>query len=84
MVYIVTSVRDTVSELFQGLNLEVNEESAKRNFKASIALAQEQRTGLLYTNPDNFALYKVGLFNSKSGTFDECPLTCLMLGDENV
>lgn len=69
MEYIVCSIRDEVSENFLDLNLELNENAAIRNFKHAEKISMEQQKGLFYTNASDFALYKLGSFDSASGSF---------------
>lgn len=69
MEYIVCSVRDEISEQFADLNLEINDYAAIRNFRHAEQVASEQQKGLFYTNASDFALYKLGSFDSASGVF---------------
>lgn len=68
---IVTSVHDVVADRFLGFNLVDNEQVAIRGFKNALALAQEDRDSLYCTNPDDFDLYYLGVFDEVQGTFTD-------------
>lgn len=82
MIFIVTSVRDVIAEQFKDLNLELNDDTARRNFESAVIRSQDTQSGVLYTHPGDFVLYKVGEFNTASGILEPLPLTVLAHGDE--
>lgn len=71
MTFGVYSVRDIKSG-FQNLILQANDAIALRSFESSVLNAD----GVLLTHAQDFALYKLGLFDSDTGcmTVDNIPV----------
>lgn len=71
MTFGVYSVRD-VKTGFQNLILQANDPIAIRSFQSSVMNAD----GVLLTHAQDFALYKVGMFDSETGrvTADNIPV----------
>lgn len=67
MIYQVVSVRDAVHQEYQGLNLEMSEASAVRNFSSSVMSSNAKQEGLLYSHAKDFSLWKLAEFDSESG-----------------
>lgn len=83
MKYLVCSIRDIVHHEFNGLNLELSEASAIRNFQSALASSSMKSEGLLFSHPGDFELWIVGEFDSESGSlgvFDSNVF--LMRGDD--
>lgn len=68
---IVTSVHDVVADRFLGFNLVDNEQVAIRGFRNALELAKEDRDSLYCTNPGDFDLYYLGVFDEVQGTFTD-------------
>lgn len=85
MLYIVCSMRDEVAQEFLGLNLEANEGTAIRNFEAQIASVFTRQEGLLFTNREDFSLYRIGHFDSETGAItSETPSLLRKAGEVDV
>lgn len=69
MIYQVVAVRDCVHEEYQGINLEISVPSAIRNFSSAVLTSKAKETGLLFTNPKDFSLWKIGEWDSESGSY---------------
>lgn len=78
--YKIIGLRDKVSGRFEGINLEVNEFTAKRNFSFSVNRSDE----LLFKAKD-LELYVLGDFDLETGSFmPTLPMIRLCSGDEVI
>lgn len=68
---IVTSVHDVVADRFLGFQLVDNEQVAIRGFRNALQQAYDDREGLYFTNPADFDLYYLGLFDEVTGSFTD-------------
>lgn len=65
-------MRDEIAQEFLGINIETSTAVAVRNFEAQIFMAKKDEKGLLFTNIDDFSLYKIGEFDSETGYVNSC------------
>ena len=66
----VYAIYDKVAQVYQHPWVDTSDMTAVRAFK----LACQDNASLFSMCPDDFILYRVGMFNDKSGTFCECEL----------
>lgn len=80
MLYGVYSIRD-VKTGFMSPTIDVNDDSAIRNFHHSIS----QSEGILFTFSGDFSLYLIGKFDSDHGILDPViPPVCIAEGSDSV
>lgn len=85
MLYVVCSMRDEVAQEFLGLNLEANEGTAIRNFEAQVTDVFNRQEGLLFTNREDFSLYRIGHYDSETGALSpETPSLLRKAGEIDV
>lgn len=73
MMYGIYSIRD-VKTGFMSPTIDVNDDSAARNFFHAVSTSD----GILFTYASDFALYKLGNFDSDSGAITEAPVPVLV------
>lgn len=66
----VYAIFDKVGQVYHNPWIEVSDQTAGRAFK----LACADPSSLYGMCPSDFVLYRVGMFNDKSGTFCECEM----------
>ena len=66
----VYAIFDKVGQVYHNPWIDTSDNTAARAF----GLACADRSSLYGMCPDDFILYRVGMFNDKSGTFCECEM----------
>lgn len=79
MKYVIVSVQDVLTG-FLGVSPAQSEKIAMRDF----ARAVKDKSSLLFSNPQDYRLYKVGEFDSESGKLDPCEPTVICSGYDFV
>ncbi len=74
MIYGLYSIRDAKTA-FMPLTVDVNDASACRNFEHAV----RQPESLLYSHPADYALYRVGSFDTDSGVVTSFPVPIQLL-----
>lgn len=70
MIYGVYAIRDAKVG-FLSPTVEINKDIAQRNFEYAILNSDHS---LFFTHPDDFSFYRLGFFDSDSGTLEPCAL----------
>lgn len=82
MIYQITTMRDEVAKQFIGINTETSIPVAIRNFESQVFLAHKNEEGLIFTNIDDFSLYKIGEIDTESGCIQPCTPELLKKANE--
>jgi len=80
MIRIVCAVQDRKSELFAAPMLFINEADAVRNF--ADAVNREDSNSMLYLHPDDYDMFRIGIYDDSNGVLVPETHKRLMTGAE--
>lgn len=74
------AIRDKKASLYLSLAQDTNDETAIRNF----AYAMNNSNNIFAFQPSDFALYRVGTYDTSTGKLDAIPVELICEGDSVV
>lgn len=82
MINQIVALYDEVARCYMVPNFEISDIAAVRSFSASVKTAQAKQEGLLFTNPGDYSLWRIGTFDTENGELVPCHPELLIRGNE--
>lgn len=72
MKFVVTVLYDETQKNYLEPRFDVSDNNAIRAFCSRVSEAKAHQSGLFFTHPEDFSLWRIGEFDSESGHIEVC------------